>query len=187
MKSVSEVVGQRLLWVQPPAFQQQYQLQLGEDGGEELARLEWRSNIGTFAAGATAEGSWTFKRVGFVNQRVTIRQPDSEEDFGVFKPSWTYQGTLSLPGAPNLKWVSGNFWQTRWKWTTENDLEIMAFEPKRELQRVTRTESYLDINPEAATTIDPGHLGLLTVFGWYLIILAQNDSGTAGGIVGAIS
>jgi len=51
-------------------------------GSEILARLEFRNMFGTFATAESADGCWTFKRVGFWHHRASIRMLDMDDGAG---------------------------------------------------------------------------------------------------------
>ena len=62
-----------------------------------MATLRFRSIWGSLATAESADGCWTFKRVGFLQTRATIRTCESEDEIAVFKNnSWTGGGTLEL-------------------------------------------------------------------------------------------
>jgi len=61
MQVISKVRGQ-LWWVQPRALQMNYELRADE---ELVATVRFRSLSGSFATAKSADGCWTFKRVGF--------------------------------------------------------------------------------------------------------------------------
>ena len=54
--------GQTLKWLQPNWLKMEYELHAGE---EVVATLRFRSSFGTLATAQSADGCWTFKRVGF--------------------------------------------------------------------------------------------------------------------------
>ncbi|HEY0722558.1 MAG TPA: hypothetical protein VGD41_00915, partial [Pyrinomonadaceae bacterium] len=62
MRKIADVVGQELEWVQPSVFKMQYELRAGD---ELAATLRFRSSFGSLATGESADGCWTFKRIGF--------------------------------------------------------------------------------------------------------------------------
>ncbi len=69
MKAIREFAGLPLLWVQPRAMKQQFELRCGD---EVLAVMSWKSSWRTGATVETAEGSWSFERQGF-RQQVSIK------------------------------------------------------------------------------------------------------------------
>jgi hypothetical protein len=62
-----------------------------------LATLTFRNMFGTFATAESADGCWTFKRVGFWQNRASIRACGSDTDVAVFKNNtWDRGGTLEF-------------------------------------------------------------------------------------------
>ena len=80
MRAISSMIGQPLKWSQP-SLRMRYELRTGD---ELVARLDFRSDWGAMAAAESAEGNWTFKRVGFWQNRATIRVADAGDDLAVF-------------------------------------------------------------------------------------------------------
>jgi hypothetical protein len=99
-----------LKWARPAAKKRCFELRSGDDG---IAMLAWEKTFGTLATAQTSEKTWTFKRVGFFNVRVTVRSPGSEADIAVFKPSWGYGGTLEVQGRA-YTWKKLDFWGNKW-------------------------------------------------------------------------
>lgn len=69
MKPLRDLVGRELEWTQPRALKREFEL---KDDGETVAQLHFRSSFGSFATAEAGDESWTFKRVGFWQTRVTI-------------------------------------------------------------------------------------------------------------------
>ena len=95
MRRIAELVGQSLKWEQPSALKMNYELRKGD--GELAALLHFRSSFGSFATTETADGCWTFKRIGFFQTKVTIRACGSDHDIAIFKKQyverWRYTAT----------------------------------------------------------------------------------------------
>jgi len=163
-----------LKWVQPSAFKMDYELRAGD---EVAARLRFRSAFGSFATGESADGCWTFKRVGFFQTRVTIRQCGEEADIATFKNStWSGGGTLELAGGTKLL-VTTSFWQTKLQFTTESGSPLVQF----------NTGGMIHLN--ATVEIDPAaegleQLPLVVLLGWYLVVMMYNDSAASAAIIG---
>src|SRR5262245_22372961 len=114
MKRMQDVMGHKQEWIQPRAMKRDFELR---DGEEIVATLEFRSAFGSLATAETAEGSWTFKRVGFWKTRVTICESGSEAEIATFKNStWSSGGTLELGDRPPLR-ADTNFWMSKYQFT----------------------------------------------------------------------
>jgi hypothetical protein len=146
--------------------------------GEELAgELRFRSAFGSFATGETADGCWTFKRVGFFQTRVTIRECGEEADVATFKNNtWSGGGTLELTGGTNIL-ATTSFWQTKLEFTTESGNALVRF----------NTGGMIHLN--ATVEIDPAamelkELPLIILLGWYLVVMMHNDAAASAAIIG---
>lgn len=179
MKSLSELEEGQAEWIQPKSFERSYQLKWRD---EVLARLSFRSRTGTLATGETAEGRWTFKRVGFLNPRITVRSVGSEEDLAVYQPKFWGDGVLSFKDGPVFAWRPANFWSTAWEFIDPEGTVTIAFQPgveKERLRDIFRTQFTVTFHQidriwEAAP--------LLAILGMYLLILHQEDAAAAGAL-----
>jgi hypothetical protein len=61
-----------LYWVQPGAFRRGFELHRADE--QNIGSLRFEKAFGASARGDSPHGSWTFKRVGFLNPRVTVRR-----------------------------------------------------------------------------------------------------------------
>lgn len=184
MKSIRNIGGEQLIWIQPKAVEQSFELR----GDEEVyATLNFPKSLGSLAEAAASNGKWTFKRVGFFNITVTIREVGKENDVAVFKPKrMSYSGTLEFSNGKVFHWQSSNFWSTRFEFLDSNNKTVAVFksgveEPK--LKDWFKTQARVEIFEEAK---DLPEMELLILFGWYLIIALQLDS-SAGAVVAAAS
>jgi len=177
MQKIVSSIGLPLEWQQPKLLKMEYELKSGDS---LLATLRFRSSWGTFATAETADGCWTFKRVGFWQTRVTIRPCNSENEIASFKNNtWSDGGTLLFPDTRKFL-ANTNFWQTKLEFKTENGEALIQFHNVgfvRPSAKVTILESAKAI-PE---------LSWMVALGWYLIIMLQNDSSAAASAVVVVS
>lgn len=172
MKTITRSSNMR--WVQPSAFRMNYELR----AGDELAgELRFRSAFGSFATGESEDGCWTFKRVGFFQTKVTIRQCGEEADIATFTNStWSGGGTLEFAGGTKLL-VTTSFWQTKLLFTTESGSPLVQL----------NTGGMIHLN--ATVEIEPTaehleQLPLIVLLGWYLVVMMHNDSAASAAIIG---
>lgn len=167
MKAIADFTGLGLRWSQPAGLERAYELRAGE---ELLATLRFRG--GSLAEAETVDGVWTLNRQGFLRPQVTVRRPGSESDVAVFRPYWTGGGELVAGVGAGLEFVSANFWNSEWVWRDANQLLVTYREP----HGLLKANAAVEIAAEARqlTTI-----GLLTVLGWYLILLFGRDMAIA--------
>lgn len=176
MRVIREIGNSELIWKQPKASKRYYELQAGE---EVLATLSWQKAMGTLALAETAEGSWTFKRSGFMHPVVTVRKAGSDvPDAAIFEPSWSGKGILQLPAGRTLRWASTNFWHSEWAWQEFNGTPLIRFKNSYGLLKV---EGHIEVEPAAWALPE---LALFLSLGWYLMLLMASDSSAAtAGIV----
>lgn len=169
---LAELVGQELKWVQPHAMKREYELRAGD---EIAATLRFRNAFGSFAAAAGADGEWTFKRVGFLQTRVTIRAAGSENDLAVFKNNtWKGGGTLELPDGRSYP-ADTNFWATRYAFKTETGEPLIRY---RKIGGFLHMSSAVEIDPLARHMPE---MPWMVMLGWYLTLMMYSDSAAAAG------
>jgi hypothetical protein len=156
-------------WSQQSALRREYELR---QDGMLLATLNWRSSMSTLATLTSAEGSWTFKRVGFWSPRVTVRQAGvtTDENLAVFTPGgWLAdRGVLSFPDGRRLGLMREGFWSSTWR-LCEEDRTLVEIGDVGGMFRHRATVTLGDgvrEDPDA-----PLLAGLL----WYLVLLAYAD------------
>ena len=169
MKHIAQLVGSSLEWVQPKALKMEYELRSGE---EAVATLRFRSSFGSFATAESADGCWTFKRVGFWQTRATIRPCGSETEIATFRQgTWASGGTLEMPDGRKFP-VSTNFWQTRYQMQTEGGEPLITYKT----HGIVRLEAQMEIAPQAAGMPE---LPWIAMLGWYLAVLMYTDASAA--------
>jgi hypothetical protein len=179
MQSIRTADGGELVWQQPQALRQEYELRAGDD---ILATVRWQKHAGTLALAATADGRWTFKRQGFWRPRVTARAAGSDVDIATFEAAWNGGGTLALEDAEYVRWAAGNFWQSQWAWLDADGAPLVSFHNR---QHLLKSGARVDLAPSAASRPD---LPLLVTLGWYLLVLhAQDVAATTAVTAAAVS
>jgi hypothetical protein len=164
---IAELTGQALKWVQPNAFKMEYELR-AED--VVAATLRFRSSFGSFATAESADGSWTFKRVGFWQTKVTVRASGVDADLAVFKNNtWSGGGTLELPDGRKYP-ASTNFWATQFEFKTEAGEALISY---RSIGGMLHMSSAVEIHPLAK---DLAELPWMVPLGWYLTVMMHMDS-----------
>jgi hypothetical protein len=174
MKTIREVIQRPLRWAQPSAFQRAFELQAGDD---VVGTLRWQKAFGSLALAETADGAWTFKRSGFLRPKVTVRIPGSETEAAVFKPGWGGEGTLTLSDGRCYLWQHTSFWRSQWAFAIEAGEPLVHFNPDFAF---FKHAAELVVEPRAVLTPD---LSLLTLLGWYLMVLMAEDAGGAAAVM----
>ena len=177
MKKIAQLISKPLRWFQPSTFQRQFELQANE---EVVATLRFRSLCGTLATGEGVDGCWTFKRVGFWQTSVTIRECNSDLDIATFKNNtWSGGGTLELPGGKEYR-ATTNFWNTRFEFQDQSGATVIEFKTGGLLH----LSATVEINPAAAALPE---MPWLVMLGWYLILMMYMDASVAGAAGGAVA
>jgi len=175
MRKIAEVVGQQLKWVQPSVLAMQYELRAAD---ELAATLRFRSCFGSFATGESADGCWTFKRIGFWQTRVTVRACGEDVDRATFRNNtWSGGGTLELSGGRKFL-ATTNFWQTNLEFQDELGGTLIKFKSGGLLH----LSATVDLEPNAVSL---PVLPWMVMLGWYLTVMMHLDSATAAGGAGA--
>ncbi|MHB0924686.1 MAG: hypothetical protein ACYC3H_12085 [Bellilinea sp.] len=170
MEPISKVAQKELIWTQPNAFKEEYELR-GDD--VLVGTLKFRSAFGSLAIAETADGCWTFKRVGFFSTRVSVRACDSETDIASFKNNtWSGGGTLELPNGRTYR-ASTNFWQTKLELISEYDQLVLSYS---DIGGFFRRTAMVKIEESAAQIPD---LPWMVMLSWYLVVMMQRDSAAA--------
>lgn len=169
MRKIAELVGQQLEWVQPSVFKMHYELRAGD---EVAATLRFRSAFGSFATGESADGCWTFKRIGFWQTKATVRVCDTDVDIATFKNNtWSSGGTLELSAGRKFL-ATTNFWQTNLEFQDELGGTLIKFKTSGLLHLSAK----VNVEPNAVSLPE---LPWVVMLGWYLTVMMHMDSATA--------
>jgi len=174
MQQITQALGLTPQWVQPKMSERRYELRAGELFFAELA---FQSMFGSLAQATTADASWTLKRVGFFNPRVTVRNTGQEQELLVYRPDWTgVEGRVDFTGGSVYQWKPANFWATHYAMRDAKGETLVLFRQGIEdasLKDVFKVQARVEIQPAAQYLAD---MPLLLVLGWYLMILQADDS-----------
>lgn len=157
------LVNEALLWTQPRILHEEYQLQHGD---KVVGTLRFRSSLGSFATAENSAGSWTFKRLGFLQTRVTVRVAGADADLATFRNNtWSGGGTLDLPDGRHFK-AATNFWQTRYEILDATDQPLLRYR----MEGLLRMSGHMDV------LVPAPELPWLMMLGWYLAVMMHRDS-----------
>jgi hypothetical protein len=173
MRRLADVVHTDLRWIQPRVLGRDWELRHGD---ELVATLGLRSAFGSFATAASADGAWTFKRVGFWQRRATVRVEGGTDDLAVFEhDTWTSGGTLALAGGRSCR-VTTNLWQSKIEFLAEGDAVLFRYLTEGFLRQESQLEvtASLDRMPE---------MPWLILFGWYLVVMMHQDTAATAAVV----
>ena len=179
MEAFSTAIGSKLYWVQPRTFERKFELR-AEKG--LFGMLSFGTPLGTRAAAEVATGSWTFKRVGFLNPRVTVREAGKEADLAVFWPKFWGGGTVEFATGGRFQWKSLNFWATSWGFADTREELVFTMKPgaeKPKLSDLLKTQAVVEIGTHSYGLTE---LPLLLMLGWYLMIMQKDDAATTAAV-----
>jgi len=173
MEKIADFIGLPLDWRRPALLKPEYELTSGET---LVATISFRSIWGTFATAQSADGCWTFKRMGFWQTRATIRPCESEEEIATFKNNtWSDGGTLLFPDGRRYP-ANTNFWQTQYEFKTEMGESLIHFRNRG----LFGSSADVTILPAAQELPE---LPWVVMLGGYLIVMMQSDSAAVAGAV----
>jgi hypothetical protein len=166
MKMMNDLAVTGLKWEQPSAWRMQYVLRAGE---EDAAALEFRSAWGSLATAESGDGCWTFRRVGFLQTRVSIRACGDETELATFRNHiWSGGGTLEFADGRAFR-ATTNLWQTRLEWQSSEKVPLVSFHT----EGVIRKSAQVEVEPHGSTLAE---LRLLIALGWYLVVMMWQDA-----------
>jgi hypothetical protein len=166
MLKIANLSQQSMKWTQPSMLKMAYELR---SDNELVATLTFRNSWGTPATAESGDGCWTFKRVGFWQNRSAVRRCDSDFDLAIFKNNtWTNGGTLEFSEGSQFK-ATTNFWMTNYEFQSNTEDTLVRFK----YGGVFKLSSELEITPAAS---DLEQLPVLVTFGWYLVVMLYMDS-----------
>jgi hypothetical protein len=168
MRRIAELGAKELEWRQPGSLTMDYELVAGDEG---VATLRFRSMLGSLATGQSADGCWTFKRVGFFHPKVTVRACGSDGDLGTFRNNtWSGGGSLTLRDGRKFL-ANTNLWATNFDFMTEAGDALIRLRSGGMMRHHADVEI---LPPAAPLLIDTPWIVMLA---WYLTVLMYIDAG----------
>lgn len=137
-----------------------------------IGTLTFRSAWGTLATGAIGSACWTFKRVGFFQQRVQVRECGSDEPIAQFaNATWRGGGTLTVRGGRAFR-MTTNWWNTKWEVQDPDGRVLLRFD----YGGAFRLRAQVKISHEARALPE---LPLLVALSWYIVMMLWEEASTA--------
>jgi hypothetical protein len=131
-----------------------------------LAEVTWKSGQGTVTTARTASGTWTLKRAGFLNPRVTVRSIGAERDAAHVSVHFNYH-RIDIVGGPSYRFHRAGMLVPAWQVATDRGEEILHIEPVREGRKLAGGA----VLTNTASLTKP-EFPLLVLLSWYFIVLA---------------
>ena len=169
MVKLSESLDRELRWVKRGFWKISYELQAGSDVVATFGLKNAFSSLGT---AESEDGCWTFKRVGFWQNRVIVRPCGSEEEVGRFySRTWRGGGPFQLANGKRFD-GEANFWHTRFEFKDSEGVAVVRFRTGGCMNKWIVVEV-----PEGAARVP--ELPLLVMLGQYLLVMMFMDAAAA--------
>ncbi|MGA8541927.1 MAG: hypothetical protein WB947_00055 [Thermoplasmata archaeon] len=160
---IDSVDATSLRWLRGGDSPLEFALLAGDAG---VAGLRWNGTSGSLATAHTVSATWTLKRVGFLNPRITVRASGGSQDAAHLSVHWNYH-RIEIPGGPAYRFHRAGMLVPAWQITDEAGHEVLHIEPVREGRKLVGGAV---ISPAPATRRP--EFALLAVVSWYFIVLA---------------
>ena len=167
MKTIGEVSGLELNWQQRGNFKMDYELVAGDT---LAATLRWRTATGSLATAESADGCWTFKRVGLWRVRVTIRACGSDTDLATFRQDREGDGTLTLSDGRRLL-AHSTPRATSYDFRTDSGEPLIRLNSEGMMRHVGSVRILPTADPVLA------QIPWLVMLAWYLTVMTYLDEG----------
>lgn len=170
MTEMGRLVWRKLTWKETSLLGREYQLL---DDNVAVATLRFPRWFRASAVAESPDGTWTFRRLGFLPRRAAVRAGDADKDLAVFKSALLpLSGTVELADGHRYQ-ISSNFWHTGCVVKTETDQELIRYS---RIWRFFRMGSTVEILPAAK---DLEQLPWLVMLTWYLLVMRHRDAAMA--------
>ncbi len=136
--------------------------------GSVFASLTWTKSWGSLATAETHDGSWTFKRAGFLHPMITVRRPGSDANIGIVEMSWSGAGDAKLAGH-SFRIQPTSFWHTEWTATDAGRSKLFSLKT-----RFTLKDQVADVVFEPVE-LSTGLVELLSALAWYIVLLSARE------------
>lgn len=156
-------VSAELKWIHPDVTKRNYELRAG---GERVASLSWDASDNSIATATSESGTWTLRRLGFLNPHVVALDASSGSQVFRFDATANGGGVAQASDGHHYRWYANN-WRAEWGWMDTAENELVKFHRSFDVDE--KQEGNIEILDKGR---DVGHLDLLALVGWYLIIMS---------------
>ena len=150
---------------------------------EPLATLRWKNSWGSLAAGESSDGSWTFKRSGFLRPRVTARETGSGQAVCEVAMHAGGDGSMQVMGR-SYSFERAGFWHPVWRVCKSPHGEpilTIGYDHGQE----KGDNSTIELGQ--AGDIPSPDISLISILAWYLLLLIQYSDYESSGAVAAVT
>ncbi len=167
---IQEPGGRLLKWQQPHAMIRYHEL---KSDGILLATLRWPKMYGSLAIAECSAGRYTFKRAGFLRPCVTARVEGTKVDIAVLKLRLGLSGSIEMRDRARFILTRPNRFKSKWRIVDENGYPILSMTRGK-----GKPKGDVTLHGDVAWKSYPH---LLSLIGWYAIILAYEEGEAAVG------
>jgi hypothetical protein len=161
--SFGSVDATSLRWLRKGENPLEFQLLAGD---QPLASMTWKGGTGSLTTARTAGGSWTLKRVGFLNPSVTVREEGGSTNVSRLSVHWQFH-RIEITGGPSYRFHRAGILLPAWQVATEKGQEVLHVEPVRQERKLIGGAV---VAPSTAPHLS--EFPLLVLVSWYFIVLA---------------
>jgi hypothetical protein len=155
-----------------------YELKLNDQLVGTLSRPSfWSSDF----VAETQNGSWTFRKTGFLGNGAEVFDSTSQQDsasqqpIATFKAEWGGGSTLTFTDGQSFRLQSKGWWRPLWSVIGEAGQPVIVLDVR---------DKTVDV--PAAGAVPDSRLSLLIMFTWYRVLKAEEDA-SAVVLVAAVS
>ena len=135
-------------------------------GDAHIAELSWSRREGSLATFKTVTGSWTLKRTGFLDPRVTVRVAGQEATVARLSAHLSAH-RIEVRGGGSYQFRRAGMLVPAWTVSTDDGHELLHIEPVREGRKLEGGAVLVsDLGAGAPDLL------LLVALSWYFIVLA---------------
>ncbi len=182
MKSIRQCLGRNILWTFAPGSTEAYELR---EGDEVVGTLSLLSAAGPLVEGACAEGTWTFRRVGFFSTHITVRAEGCGENLAVFTPTVGGGGSLAFAGGATFTWTPRSSMAAGWDFVAQDGFVLVSARPLTDNLplEMARIEGQTEVSLAGASV---PQLPVLVLLAWYLFVVNVRDTARAAAITASL-
>ena len=165
MKTIREVGNQPLTWQPSVEGKASWELR---SGGDVVGTVAWQNpgRDGTLVVATSADGHWSFKRVGVFIPTVTVRVAGTDTDVATVTPHLG-RSVVDFADGHAVHFLRRGIWRNEFTLTESNGKPLLAFkEAGTRVEMATGAETRSDAS-------------LLALLGCYLLQLYARDAESA--------
>jgi hypothetical protein len=172
MKALTEISADVLEWRASDPPGSGFELTSGEG---RHAAMNW-SEGDSLARVETAEGTWTFLRVGVLAKHITVREQGAHSNLAEFHPHTFGKGKLAFRDGATFAWTHLHHNQG-WAFLDVEGKELLRIQPWPEAPGIVPEKGMIlgRVVLEGKGMARWRH-ALLAAVGWYILLLAKHDA-----------